>query len=279
MAQSRTKDTSKREAEKLRRALGRRDLKAITPAAILAAFRADGIRSIEDYAKKLSDVIREQKGAPQRIDIDAIARPTPKTVVAAIRHQVPQVPFVMGGTVYDPKDIARFNGRELLFVDGEDELLVYSDTAALRRLLQAAALTDVLQTGLKKYGIDQKPGAVGPADADIVVGRPPHSQGYQPPPTNCVMFDDVDYSGSALYLDQGQAFPDLTENYTWPFGSGWNDCISSIYPTSGTCVFWEHINFQGSQLVTSGSDNLTKIGWNDRISSVANFKTVYTSTP
>jgi hypothetical protein len=268
-----------RKAERLRKALGRRDLKAITPAAILAAFREDGIRSLEDYAKKLSDIIREQKGAPTRLDIDALARPTPAAVVAAIRHKVPQVPFVMGGTVYDPKDIVRFNGRELLFVDTKEELFVYADTAAILTLLQAAAFTNILQTGLKKYGIQQTPGAVRPADADIVVGRPPHSQGYQPPPARCSMFDDADYLGSQLDLEPGHAFPDLSECYTWPFGSGWNDCISSIYDTSGLCVFWEHIHFQGSQLVSIGNKNLASIGWNDRISSVQNIIEVQTSTP
>jgi hypothetical protein len=268
-----------RAADKLRRALGRRDLKAITPEAILAAFREDGIRSLEDYAKKLSDVVREQKGVPRRIDIDAMARRTPEKVVAAIRHKVPQVPFVMGGIVYDPKDITRFNGRELLFIDNGDELLVYADAAeAVTLLLQAISLVNVIQTGLEKYGIHQKPGAVKPADQGFVIPNPPQSQGSQPPAV-CVMFDDLDYSGGQLNLDPGYEFPDLTQCYTAPFGSGWNDCISSIYPTSGLCVFYEHINFQGSQLITTGNSNLASNGWNDRISSVRNFKTVQTSTP
>jgi hypothetical protein len=273
-------DQSMRQSERIRRALARRDLEALTPEAILKAFREEGIRSLEDYARKLSAVYREGRGAPQRIDVAAFARRTPARLAASIKHKVPEVPFVVGGVVHDPKDIARFNGRELLFVDG-DELRVYTERDASALLFQSFALYDVIEAALKRAGglPSSKPSTITPSTGGtVIVPPPPPSQGSPSGTPNLIMCDDADYGACDLYLESGYAFPDLTECYTPPFGSGWNDCISSIYPTQCLCVFSEHINFQGSQLVSSGNSNLTTIGWNDRISSVQNFRQVTTKT-
>lgn len=41
---------------------------------------------------------------------------TPPEFVSRIVQRVPEVPFIFNGTIYDPKDITRFNGQELNFI-------------------------------------------------------------------------------------------------------------------------------------------------------------------
>ena len=271
-----------RQIDKLKEALRKRDLTIITPEAILKVFEEEGYRSLEDYARKLSEVIQEQQGIPQRIDVDAFRRRTPDAIVASIKHRVPEVPFVANGVVYDPKDITRFDGNELLYVDGRDALLVYTDMNATDRLLQTFALTNQVQKAM--HSPPRPDHILGPDESEPYKfpwqNYEPHPGGARgplpptpppviyPDPLELFMYDDMDYLGDRLVLSQGKGMPDLSECYTWPFGSGWNDCISSIGPTSSYGVFYEHVDFQGSRLLSNDNHYLAGIGWNDRISSV-----------
>lgn len=273
-------DQNMRQIDKLKAALRRRDLTVITPEAILRVFEEEGYRSLEDYARKLSEVVQGQQGIPRRIDVDNFRRRTSDAMVASIKHPVPEVSFVANGVVYDPKDITRFDGNELLYVDGKDALLVYTDMNAADMLLQTFALTNQVQKAMHE---PPRPDHIlGPDESEPYKfpwqNYEPHPGGIRgplppPPPTypdplELFMYDDMDYSGNRLVLSQGYEIPDLDECYTWPFGSGWNDCISSIGPTSSYGVFYEHVNFQGSRLLSNDNHYLAGIGWNDRISSV-----------
>jgi hypothetical protein len=93
-------------------------------------------------------VIREQQGIPKRMDVDAIARRSSEPLAAGTRHPVPEVPFIANGIVYDPKDISRFDGRQLLYVDSRNGLLVYTEVYAADLLLQTNAMAGQIQEAL-----------------------------------------------------------------------------------------------------------------------------------
>jgi hypothetical protein len=274
-------DVQTKQIDKLKEALRKRDLTVFTPEAILKVFEEEGYYSLEDYARKLAEVIRGQKGIPQRIDVDRFRR-TPEPRVGANKHRVLEVPFTANGVVYDPKDISRFDGIELFYVDGKDGLLVYTDMNASDMLLQTFALTNQV---VKAMHEPPRPNHIlGPDESEPYKfpwqNYEPHPGGIRAPlpippappryhdPLELFMWDDMNFSGNRLELAQGLAMPDLSECYTWPFGSGWNDCISSIEPTSSYGVFYEDVNFQGTRMLSNGNPYLASIGWNDRISSV-----------
>ena len=275
-----TRDRKLREVDRLKEALRKRDLTPITTEAILKVFEEEGYRSLEDYANKLVELIRGQKGIPQRIDVDAFSKRSPDPAAASIKHKVPQVPFVMNGVVHDPKDISRFDGRELFFVGGKNGLRVYEDLNAANMVIRASVLSDHIRSTL--ISADEPDHVLAPDESEPYEfpwhDYEPHLGGSRvplptspppcPDPYELYMFEDIDYSGDCLMLRQNYAMPDLTECYTWPFGSDWNDRISSIAPTCSAGIFYEHVQFQGSHLCSNDNHNLAEWGWNDRISSV-----------
>lgn len=90
-----------------------------------------------------------------------------------------------------------------------------------------------------------------------------------------------------FWLEPGYEYPDLTrlrlEHGIFSGGRSWNDEISSVRAGMGNSYvhFFEHINFGGSSLVLGireSVDNLTALGWNDRVSSVRHIQVSYIST-
>jgi hypothetical protein len=69
-----------------------------------------------------------------------------------IEHKVPKVPFIVKGVEYDPEDIVRFNGKELLFIadarPGASEMIVLEDKSVWSSFLQ----TNILATLLVRNG-------------------------------------------------------------------------------------------------------------------------------
>jgi hypothetical protein len=212
---------------------------------------------------------------------------------------VPEVPFRVNRVEYDPKDIVRFNGKELCYIStsrsGKNELLVIENKNVWASFLQTNALaslvssdpssSDPIYLGAKSgrsvvnvTTTDTRSfpgGGVGPTDATVVVGQPPHTMFTTGKlPTSVTMYNDAEFDGYDIELEAGMEFFDLTSCYIfWPFDD-WNDEISSIAATSSNCVYFEHVHRWGSSLVlerTVGRRNLAEIGWNDRISSVVNF--------
>ncbi len=195
-------------------------------------------------------------------------------------HPVPHLPFMLRGTLYDPRDIERFNHQDLhlSLAPGGDRLDVIDDEDVMKAMLQAAyvsANAKYLKAFTSESGVhtstrptDYGPGTPGGGGAfGWGVG---HTGPYDGPPMT-QFYEDVGNGGSILELDANRGFHDLTEVPWTIFGTGdWNDTISSV-EMLGTTVTVLHTDvcWQGSTLTLfSSQSNLVSVGWNDRASSV-----------
>jgi hypothetical protein len=255
------------------------DVRTLTPETLVAAYREEGIESLEDLARRWFDDTARARAALQRSDFSLLRRPPRPEVEGSIVHVPPRLPFVVNGTLYDPKDIARFDGRELHFVIGlegarAEEILALDDRRELLTLVEAAVVALKLRNVFERereppplkdaWGTDEGGGSAGGVGIQVTV----------PTPVATVMYSQADYLGAIFSLHPNRAYRDLTSQYMfWPFDD-WNDEISSLGACLSTCVYSEHTNHEGSSLLRfphSGDPDLAKYGWDNRISSVMNF--------
>ena len=286
---------------------------ALTQEALVKAFNDDGIFDLEGIAKHIIKRIKKDidvgKNEPRLIDFTPLCKRTPQDVASGIVHVVPEVPFVLDGIFYDPKDISRFDGQALVFIptvaaDGKAWLQLFHEKigeiiATYFQMRQLSALINLSDFGIPGLPPPSQPGSPpgqpsSPGYPPIVgcgsTGLPPCGQSQHPPsgPTppprepnppstwgQVQMFDDANYAGNWLWLAKGYMWNDLTRvsRGGW-LGGDWNDEISSLSSTNTSCIYCEHINLEGSKLFigpNTPKHNLEIFGWNDRISSVWNF--------
>ena len=293
-------------------ALSKERLGTLTKGALVKAFNDDGIDDLEGLAEYMLKRIKKDfdvgKNEPRLIDFAPLGKRTPQDVASGIVHVAPEVPFVLDGVAYDPKDINRFDGQALVFIpivaaDGKAWLQLFHENigeviASYFQVRQLAALinpNDFSIPGLPPPTPPGTPPGQQPPGGPVLVGcgypgLPPCGQSQQPPPGptppprepnppitwgQVQMFDDADYAGNWLWLAKGYMWKDLTRvsRGGW-FGGDWNDEISSLSSTNTSCIYCEHINLEGSKLFVGPNTpkhNLEVFGWNDRISSVWNF--------
>jgi hypothetical protein len=284
--------------EKLLKALSTSSLHELTPDEILMALKEEGVESLEGLVTKLVEIIRESEKpgsqTPGGINLHLLSRQTPKELVSTIVHQVPKVPFILDGIEYDPKDIRRFDGRELHFVVGSqavpnNALLAFEDRSILTNWLQIVYLSKVAGLNVAR-GLPFQSSDLGILDAVYAPGQPYTGPGrgggviYTPPlqgpasaPVEVTMYESVNFNGAALRLGPGSSWRNLTHLTRFKFllwRYSWNDAISSIYQTSSLCAYWEHVDFQGAIRIVVPNNSifdLDDIGFNDCISSVMNF--------
>jgi len=82
--------------------------------------------------------------------------------------------------------------------------------------------------------------------------------------TGVTLYENVNYGGSSITLTSNVS--DLRNVQ----GQNWNDRASSIKVSLGyTAIVYEDINYQGKSYIFTGDfSDFTKIGWNDKISSI-----------
>ncbi len=276
---------SEENLERVSQVISKSNFKDLSPENLLTAFQEEGIHSLEDFAKQLTEALKNPKGIPEKLDYETImSKPTPQELVETIVHQVPQIPFRVNGVLYDPEDIARFNGKELGFVmnnrSKEPELIVLEDKNVWAPFVRMTMLTrQVLSDPVYKPAESGRstggPNNLEPASfggAVIVVGP----GGPAPIPVSGAplwLYEHGEFAGSLLSLDSGESYRDLTDVGWWVFGSDWSDRVSSTSLTSSMCLAFEHVDFGGSMLWLGPHQyyrDLTAVGWNDRISSVIN---------
>ncbi len=226
---------------------------------VLAVLRESGITSLESLVRHALAV----PPAPEPEPLDSLRLLAPG--MAAVngqsvpsKHRPPGVAVIVDGVEYDPADITRFDGQVLTFVaDGSpDRILAYTDDRPLHAAVWAAGLLGRLST------------AAGPREDSLAADTRPRTFG------EVQMFEHHFFAGDWFWLPANYGWPDLTRirHGAWP-GSDWNDTISSVGNTDCLVFYYEHINYQGSKLwgtPTVDLPDLERIGWNDRISSVAN---------
>lgn len=263
----------------VREALDASPLKDLTADEMLAVLCREGVVSVEDLLKRLrGDRTESQPPAP--INMQVLNRETPRDDVARIEHRAPKVPFIVDGTVYDPGDIRRFNGRELHFIIGSalapyGAMLGFEDRTVLTSWLQIVYLSKAAGLPIRTHGPEHPQ-------------NPPGSAGvYQPQiqadptyvrPTHAFMYSRAYYSGSYLELAPGLQLEDLgkivrPDDLVVRAGLVWDNAISSIHSTSSLCLYWEHPHFQGAIRIVVPNmpiPDLEWLGFNDTISSVMN---------
>jgi hypothetical protein len=231
--------------------------------------RREGIDSLDGMLALLrQDASRaqiERADALRLVNFAGMSREPSPEAVSRIVQRVPSVPFMLNGTLYDPNDITRFNGKELHFVPSADDqtLLVVDDRKAIATFWQNSYLESWAHNG----------------SAGTEAGSPgQHGTGMEQrtfyPRT--WYFEDINLGGAELYLNINYGYKDLTGVYMWPF-TNWNDKMSSYWMLgSHASVLCEDINWSGQtwSRVPSpyGSEfkemDLRPFGWNDRTSSM-----------
>lgn len=215
---------------------------------VLTVLNEEGITSLRDLVRHA--LAQPPAAESEALDHHALLRDPAPVPADQLVHRVPQVAVVVDGVEYAPEDIIRFNGVELTFVAGtdQDRLVALTDDRPLRAAAWAAITVHQRATAFT----DPRPVTQGEVQ----------------------MFEHHFYGGDWFWCPAKRGWPDLTRvrHGSWP-GSDWNDTISSTGATNCLVYYYEHINYGGIRLYAPPGINIPdmeRIGWNDRISSVAN---------
>jgi hypothetical protein len=259
-------------------------------AAELRDAKVDALDVLIDVLAQATQKTHVRRASARRVDPQQLAGTLPARGATETVHRPPTQPFLLRGTVYDPQDIARFNGTDLHVVSapGREELLAFDDRTVMENWWQLSYVSATLAssdaplktvkaepTGIHPTTITGtpqpgRPGIPDPGPSSGPEGFVVPTSAPAPiiPHTN--FWEDINFEGSRIELKPGWEYDDLTEvSYTF-FGTGdWNDTISSVQLVStGTAVLWEHINRGGSSFTTTS--NVAHLGWfNDLASSCA----------
>jgi hypothetical protein len=250
---------------------------------ISAQLRARGIASVEDLITELRRAAKAQREQarvlPLPIQLTRRRSETPPEIVKNIVQRIPEVPILLDGTMYDPKDLTRFNGQELHFIVPKDKryLVAIHDHSAVSNWHQSLIIDDLaghLEGTPYAHSHSGSLHTTSPPSHPIP-GPPKIGPGVPAPysgPAETVFFEDVNSEGSDLRLAKNRGYYDLTDVHSGIFGWGsdWNDRISSLqmWNTNWT-VLHEHIRWTGQTLTIGSHDsNLGTYGWNDRASSL-----------
>lgn len=86
---------------------------------VIAALRDEGIDSLDVLIDVLVSATR---GRPEPAPLHVLDPGRAAREVIPSVHQVPRLPFLLNGTLYDPADIKRFDGQELHLIGGTDDV-------------------------------------------------------------------------------------------------------------------------------------------------------------
>lgn len=253
---------------------------------IAAQLRSRGIDSLEGVIGDLRQAMKTReelsKLALRPVQVSRREYSTPPEFAEEIVQYVPEVAVLLNGTIYDPKDITRFNGQELhMVVPKHKGYLIAIDDHAVIASWHTSLIINDLAGHLAGTPYAHSPGYVHPSSGPSPVPTPhvpqPESIGSGVPapysgPSETVFFEHDNSEGSDLRLDKNRGFYDLTDVHSGLFGwgSNWNDRISSLQMwNTGITVLHEHIKWTGQTLtLSSHTSSLRTYGWNDRASSV-----------
>ncbi|MEK4599466.1 hypothetical protein CN995_07310 [Bacillus cereus] len=207
-------------------------------------------------------------------------------------QRVPQVPFYLNGTFYEPKDIKHFNGQELHFVPSlSEDLMLVVDNIELINYWMILVNHELFGYQKKRQlpeiptpGSVGNPGGVGEGDLAPAPGfglsLPPYNVPYR-----TIFFTGTNYYGYKLELSDSFSYvPDLRRLFLSPSGfifhgvhENWDKQISSFYHTGGVnCQLYEDYQFKGSTISFlskfSRIPDLLRFGWDNRASSIRQWR-------
>jgi len=184
-------------------------------------------------------VLKEEKGIVERVPSGtsraafmADHRMSPEEE-GAIVQPVPPVPVVVDGTLYQPEEMHRFDGKQLGFTVGNDgQLYAFTDFAALEAFIAEDALT-------------------GP---DALLSY------------DSMFYEDPNYTGSnQLAVPPGNSIPQL-----WGMDDIFSSMEINEFAANDATIF-EYSDYAGLYFVGRRGipyPNLANEGWNDRTSSL-----------
>lgn len=230
--------------------------KKIDSKKLLELFHANGITTLEDFSKvaapslddeQIEQIYRSVQNESVPVTEEMIKKIKSHTLTKSERFRL-NVPFEVGTTLYDPKDLKLFDGNFLaLYIDDsllkKNQLKGFKSDADLKIFL--TEIDDSSQKSLKHN----------------VPGEP------------AFFYEHANYGGKQLRLDYRHAFPNLknvTYSGFWFFRKDWNDRISSIKTTHWRVSCYVDADFSGRYLIVERNTNLPYVGnfWNDKTSSI-----------
>jgi hypothetical protein len=255
---------------------------------VLASLDALGIRSLNELAARMLEKLRSAdksgKNGASQVSLQMLRQQPPDGLDAAIEHPVPQVPFRWNDTEHDPADIRRFNGQAIAYIptttqSGDIQLSILDDMQLVRSWLDSRCVNWLMSSAAKGRTASCSNGDRASGLQRGAREFPASMQAGEHVLTGVIGPEDPPglWVGEILEIHPGQYYPDLTQVWlNWPW-TRWNDQISFIGSSRSYCAFWDHIHSQGDVLLAGANIGgdwipfLTTIGWNDRISSCANY--------
>ena len=229
---------------------------------VLKALEEGGIRDLQQFIKRELARAKATDKAPRRASMlgPSVGKPSRRGPA----QRPVQVPVLIDGVLYDPKDIHRFDGQILHFVAplGDRPLQAFTGDqwpTAVRTFVQYRNVSSVVQWANYEPG-DGSVQQTSPTGGGVVIH---HSE----------FFTDSNFGGDHLWLDWQREWPDLTKVDRGDFWNrqSWNDCISSVSTSQGVgfLVLCEDINLGGASLsIPTSVRDLGLFGFNDRTSSI-----------
>jgi hypothetical protein len=250
---------------------------------VLAILMAHGVKNLESLIQFAAE---RYKRSAQPIDLTQL----PKSRRArAGREWRPIIPVSIGGVIYDPKDLGRFENDPMLFVyapsQAKHKLIGFVGPYTVDLIhshLQRGVVASLLAAAAGGGGNITPSGyEAGDPNADNPRGSPvgepaglPSTTEVPSPSGLAQFFTDDQFRGDWLWLSSWHAWPDLTEvGRGFLHVNDWNDVISSLKIDGATVELFTDINFGGPSILVRNAaiPNLSDIGWNDRVSSIKNW--------
>lgn len=246
---------------------------------VVASLRREGVDALDVLVALATRNTQSSRPPGERIDVqNFVTNSVPSA--PATPHPIPNQPFLLRGTLYDPPDISRFDDTELHFVHtGKEHLLAIDDRSIMENWWQTSYLTcETRPSSVPSVG-GKRP--TGDGFIDPYTTYPPGGGGtdnlgptkhYIPyghyetvpapaPATHTNFYEHPNFQGDSFTLWPSQgAISDLSDD--------WNDVIDSIEMVrTEVTVLYEHNDFLGRSFTTTHT--VGEVGWfNDLTSSV-----------
>lgn len=247
---------------------------------IASQLREKGILSVNDVIDHIRQtaVRMSENLMPVTIDFRKFNVPLTYEPRRDAVHKIPDIPVTIDGTLYDPKDIMRFDGQELHFVPAPDReyMIAISDRTVISKWWEMTYLSSVMAKSafdaLSDIGGDSAIARSDIARSDATAGEISY-------------YDDVG-GGSWISHRGNRGYVNLKNVSMGIFSGNWNDKISSALGGGGMrmAILHEHVGWTGSTFTMYAyktlspegpvqrpiiyERNLHTYGWGDRASSV-----------
>lgn len=229
---------------------------------LLQSLQEQGIRDLDAFATRTVEMVKNSAPQPlsalipelkdrnqEQAVIELLFGSKAQSIAKDVQLSQPRLPFALGGAVYQPAEIQRFNGKPLHFV--------WNSEMAANGFL--TAVTDPEEYRDQLFGQQSQT-----------------ATRHHVPGAGHSFYQHINFGGHVLNLPYRHAFPDLTTitmSGFWFWATSWNDQMSSLRTGSGPVLLAEHVMrpyLTGATLSIPAFSSVAWIGqaWNDRVSAI-----------